>query len=103
METQSNLDEFYRYEYSRQAHSVGDSFWHFEWCPKYRYKIFRKLKYKNLAEGCIKKAANPNIKDNKDVTNKLLVKLFNLFNLHPTKTVILSRIIPLLMFYVNYL
>jgi putative transposase len=53
METQ-----IYEYEYSRQAHSVGDSFYHFEWCPKYRYNMFSKFKYKNLAEACIRKAAH---------------------------------------------
>ncbi len=51
METQMNFG------YGRHNHTVGDSMWHFEWCPKYRYKIFRKFKYKNLAEGCIRKAA----------------------------------------------
>ncbi len=33
------------------------SIWHFEWCPKYRYKMFAKFKYKNLAEACIRKSA----------------------------------------------
>jgi len=45
------------YEYTRNNHSVGDSIWHMEWCPKYRYKMFRKLQYKNLAGACIRKAA----------------------------------------------
>ncbi|HZX11902.1 MAG TPA: IS200/IS605 family transposase [Candidatus Nanoarchaeia archaeon] len=44
-------------EYTRHAHSVGDNFWHIEWCPKYRYNIFEKFKYKNLAEACIRKVA----------------------------------------------
>ena len=56
METQIN--KFYKFEYSRQAHSIGDSFWHFEWCPKYRYNMFRKFTYKNLIEACIRKAAH---------------------------------------------
>ena len=47
-----------QFEYTRNHHSVGDSFYHFEWCPKYRYQMFRKLEYKNLAEGCIRKAAH---------------------------------------------
>ena len=55
METQSNIYEF---KYSRQKHSVGDSIWHMEWCPKYRYNMFRKLEYKNLIEVCIKQAAS---------------------------------------------
>ena len=29
-------------------HSIGTNFWHLEWCPKYRYKIFRKEKNKNF-------------------------------------------------------
>ena len=45
-------------EYTRHAHSVGDNFWHIEWCPKYRYNMFRKFEYKNLAEACIRKAAH---------------------------------------------
>ncbi len=44
-------------QYSRKNHSVGDNFWHIEWCPKYRYKMFKKFKYKNLALACIRKAA----------------------------------------------
>ncbi len=51
METQMN------FEYERNNHSVGDSIWHMEWCPKYRYKMFRKFKYKNLVAACIRKAA----------------------------------------------
>ena len=42
--------------YTRRAHSIGANFWHIEWCPKYRYKMFEKLKYKNLATACIRKA-----------------------------------------------
>ena len=44
-------------EYTHHAHSVGDNFWHIEWCPKYRYEMFRKFSYKNLAAACIRKAA----------------------------------------------
>src|SRR3989344_441483 len=43
--------------YMRHAHSVWNNFWHMEWCPKYRYQMFKKLKYKNLAEACIRKTA----------------------------------------------
>ena len=46
------------FEYSRQPHSVGDSIWHMEWCPKYRYNMFSKFKYKNLIEACIRKSAH---------------------------------------------
>lgn len=52
------METIYEFEYSRQPHSVGDSIWHMEWCPKYRYQMFSKFKYKNLAEGCIRKAAH---------------------------------------------
>jgi len=45
-------------EYTKHAHSVGDNFWHIEWCPKYRYQIFRQEKYKNLAEEVIRQAAD---------------------------------------------
>jgi len=45
------------FEYTRNKHSVGDSFWHFEWCPKYRYNMFSKFEYKNLITACIRKAA----------------------------------------------
>ena len=44
--------------YTRHAHAVGDNFWHLEWCPKYRYNMFRKEQYKNLAAGCVRKAAH---------------------------------------------
>jgi len=43
--------------YERGNHYVGVSIWHFEWCPKYRFKMFRKEEYRNLAEGCIRYAA----------------------------------------------
>jgi len=52
METQMS------FEYTRNNHSVGDSIWHMEWCPKYRYEMFRKFKYKSLVEACIRKAAH---------------------------------------------
>jgi putative transposase len=32
------------------AHKVGVNVHHLEWCTKYRYKMFRQLKYKNLCE-----------------------------------------------------
>ena len=43
--------------YTHYHHSVGDNFWHVEWCPKYRYRMFRQEKYKNLADACIRQAA----------------------------------------------
>ena len=45
-------------KYTHHTHSVGDNYWHIQWCPKYRYNMFRKFKYKSLAEACIRKAAH---------------------------------------------
>jgi len=36
------------YEDNTNAHSIGWSTFHLQWCTKYRYKIFRKQKLKNL-------------------------------------------------------
>jgi len=51
METQIN-------EYRKRAHSIGISIWHFEWCTKYRYKMFGKEKYLTLITACIRRAAS---------------------------------------------
>ena len=32
------------------SHSVGQNMYHLEWCPKYRYNMFRKQEHKNLCE-----------------------------------------------------
>ena len=45
-------------KYERGNHHVGISMWEFEWCPKYRYKMFRKWKYRKLVEACIRRAAS---------------------------------------------
>ena len=45
-------------KYDRGNHIVGVSMWEFEWCPKYRYKMFRKWKYRKLIEACIRRAAS---------------------------------------------
>ena len=45
-------------QYEKRAHSVGISIWHFEWCTKYRYKMFGKDKYRNLITACIRRAAS---------------------------------------------
>lgn len=61
MQKQILLSESYeRYadKYERNDHSIGISMWEFEWCPKYRYKMFRKWKYKKLVEACIRRAAS---------------------------------------------
>jgi len=45
------------YQQNKHAHSVGWSTWHFEWCTKYRYKIFRKLYLNNLCVIAVHEAA----------------------------------------------
>ena len=44
-------------KFMKGSHYVGVSMWHFEWCLKYRYKMFAKFKYKNLMSGCIRCSA----------------------------------------------
>ena len=38
-------------------HANGKSNWHFEWCTKYRYKVFKKRYNKNLCEIALSEAA----------------------------------------------
>ena len=60
MQKQILLSESYEKnedKYERGNHHVGISMWEFEWCPKYRYKMFRKWKYRKLVEACIRRAA----------------------------------------------
>ena len=45
-------------KYERGNHMVGISMWHFEFVPKYRYKMFRKWKYRMLMDGCLRRAAS---------------------------------------------
>ncbi len=45
-------------EYEKFDHSVGKMMMHFEWCTKYRYKMFGKFEYKNLVTACIRRAAS---------------------------------------------
>lgn len=47
-------------QYQRTDHGVGVMMLHLEWCTKYRYKMFRKLKYKNLLTACIRRSASRN-------------------------------------------
>jgi len=56
MEYQLQISESYK-KYERGNHSVGISMWHFEWCTKYRYKMFKKEEYRNLISACIRRAA----------------------------------------------
>lgn len=44
------------FQYTKHNHAVGDNFQHLQWCTKYRYNMFTKFEYKNLAEACIRKA-----------------------------------------------
>ena len=50
--------EFVNVKLEHYNHKVGINFWHLEWVTKYRYKMFAKLKYKNLCEACIRKVAH---------------------------------------------
>jgi len=45
------------YKSNTHDHSVGWSIWHFQWCTKYRYKIFTKEKLKNICLIAIAEAA----------------------------------------------
>lgn len=45
------------YRQNTHAHSVGWSTWHFEWCTKYRYKMFKQEYIKNLCLIAIQEAA----------------------------------------------
>ncbi|HDZ60953.1 MAG TPA: IS200/IS605 family transposase, partial [Candidatus Pacearchaeota archaeon] len=47
-------------QYKKTNHSVGVVMLHLEWYTKYWYKIFRKTKYKNLLEVCIRRSASRN-------------------------------------------
>ena len=58
METQVLISESYAEKYGRRNHYVGISIWHFEWCTKYRYKMFQKEEYRALLEACVRRAAS---------------------------------------------
>jgi putative transposase len=58
MEYKIQLSGNYAEKYERSSHAVGISMWHFEWCTKYRYKMFGKEEYRNLIAACIRKAAS---------------------------------------------
>jgi len=42
----------------RKSHTVGQNAHHFEWCPKYRYNMFRQDKYKNMLEKILHEIAS---------------------------------------------
>ena len=58
MQKQLFVSESYENKYERGNHIVGISMWHFEFVPKYRYKMFGKWKYKKLIEACLRRAAS---------------------------------------------
>ena len=58
MELQIQISESYAEKYERSSHAIGVSMWHFEWCTKYRYKMFGKEEYRNLITACIRRAAS---------------------------------------------
>jgi Transposase and inactivated derivatives len=41
----------------RGSHRVGQNLYHFEWCPKYRYKMFRKEENRELCEDILREVA----------------------------------------------
>src|SRR3989338_1545554 len=48
------------YQQNTHAHSIAWSTWHFEWCTKYWYNIFRQDYIKNLCLIAISEAAKKN-------------------------------------------
>ena len=58
MELQIQISDSYAEKYERSSHAIGVSMWHFEWCTKYRYKMFGKDEYRNLITACIRRAAS---------------------------------------------
>ena len=54
---EQNFSESYE-KYERRSHSIGISMWHFEWCTKYRYKMFGKDEQRALITACIRRVAS---------------------------------------------
>src|SRR3989338_9840020 len=44
-------------ELQHYSHKVGVNIHHLEWCPKYRYNMFKQDKYKNACEDAIRQQA----------------------------------------------
>ena len=55
MEEQIKINQYKHFD-----HGVGVMMLHLEWVTKYRYKIFGKIKYRNLMEACIRRSASRN-------------------------------------------
>ena len=49
--------EYTNIELEHYNHKVGINFWHITIQTKYRYQMFARFEYKNLAEACIRKVA----------------------------------------------
>ncbi|MFH1065478.1 MAG: IS200/IS605 family transposase [Nanoarchaeota archaeon] len=45
------------YQSNTHAHSIGWNTWHFEWCTKYRYKMFKSDYIKNICIIAVQEAA----------------------------------------------
>ena len=43
--------------FARNAHSVGQSVYHFEWCPKYRFRVFEEAVLLKACEASLRRAA----------------------------------------------
>ncbi len=54
------LSASYENSYENRNHNVGISMWHFEWCTKYRYKMFRQEKLKTFCEVAVKECCARN-------------------------------------------
>jgi putative transposase len=39
------------------SHSIGQNLYHLEWCPKYRYNMFKREENKNLCEEILREVA----------------------------------------------
>ena len=55
-----NVQQIKINQYKHFDHGVGVMMLHLEWVTKYRYKMFEKIKYKNLITACIRQAASKN-------------------------------------------
>jgi putative transposase len=47
-------------ELDNGSHSSGQNLYHFEWCPKYRYNIFKHEENKKLCEKTLREVAEKN-------------------------------------------
>ena len=48
----------FKTKYQHLNSAVRESLWHVVFCTKYRYKMFVKFQYKNLAQACLRKTAS---------------------------------------------